>query len=106
MVALHLIACVPSTDPPSALTLTPQALSPSVLDRLVRGAVARSSFKKMQADYQQFNKDRKQSHFRKGVVGDWRAHFSPDQSAWFDQLMDDFAPDAPELMERFRRDMS
>ena len=39
-------------------------------------------------------------------VGDWRNHFSPEQSEWFESLHTDaLAADAPDLMNKYSSDM-
>ena len=58
---------------------------------LVQTVVEQSSFKAMatnpQTDFSWMpSKAGEASHFRKGVVGDWRNHFSPEQNEAFDAL--------------------
>lgn len=58
---------------------------------LIATVVKKSSFKEMstnpQTDFSWMpSKEGEESHFRKGVVGDWRSHFTPAQNKQFDAL--------------------
>ena len=58
---------------------------------LITTVVEKSSFKEMstnpQTDFSWMpSKEGEESHFRKGVVGDWRNHFTAAQNAQFDVL--------------------
>ena len=53
--------------------------------------IEQSSFKSMKGNtdkafMKEFRKEGSEHFFRKGVVGDWRNHFSEDQSARFDAV--------------------
>ena len=58
---------------------------------LIETVIAKSSFRAMATNPQTNfhwvpSKEGEESHFRKGVVGDWRNHFMPAQNEQFDAL--------------------
>jgi hypothetical protein len=53
---------------------------------LMEKVQAQSSFSTMEKINERSEQERERNFFRKGEIGDWRNHFSDEQSAQFDAL--------------------
>ena len=69
------------SDPLATLRTVFTALQIEVPDQIIQEAVEIFSFRKMSGRKEE--EENKSSFYRKGIIGDWRNHFSPDDKDYF-----------------------
>lgn len=96
-------------DPAAAVKSIADFVGVSLSSERVEEVVKATSFTAMQKDPQsnysiwksKFRKDGAQNFMRKGEIGDWKTHFSPDQAAHFDAAYANLLQECPDISFRF-----